>query len=134
MVEVSISQIVSASSTIVNDPNKSIFKELGISKVDIGLVFISPKVFIAKKAYDWVKDKINGNKEKERMYREIIAQLQAVIKKQQEVHRELERRLRASNASNERNQEEIRRLRQQLDNLEDVLNLLCYAKLSKLNY
>ncbi len=133
MVEVSISQIVSASSTIVNDPNKSIFKELGISKVDIGLVFISPQVFIAKKAYDWVKDKINGNKEKERMYREIIAQLQAVIKKQQEVQRELERRLRASNASNERNQEEIRRLRQQLDNLEDVLNLLCYAKLSKLN-
>lgn len=131
MVEVSISQIVSASSTIVNDPNKSIFKELGISKVDIGLVFISPQVFIAKKAYDWVKDKINGNKEKERMYREIIAQLQAVIKKQQEVQRELERRLRASNASNERNQEEIRRLRQQLDNLEDVLNLLCYAKLSK---
>ncbi|WP_075565396.1 hypothetical protein [Ihuprevotella massiliensis] len=134
MVEVSISQIVSASSTIVNDPNKSIFKELGISKVDIGLVFISPQVFIAKKAYDWVKDKINGNKKKERMYREIIAQLQAVIKKQQEVQRELERRLRASNASNERNQEEIRRLRQQLDNLEDVLNLLCYAKLSKLNY
>lgn len=134
MVEVSISQIVSASSTIVNDPNKSIFKELGISKVDIGLVFISPQVFIAKKAYDWVKDKINGNKEKECMYREIIAQLQAVIKKQQEVQRELERRLRASNASNERNQEEIRRLRQQLDNLEDVLNLLCYAKLSKLNY
>lgn len=134
MVEVSISQIVSASSTIVNDPNKSIFKELGISKVDIGLVFISPQVFIAKKAYDWVKDKINGNKEKERMYREIIAQLQAVIKKQQEVQRELERRLRASNASNERNQEEIRRLRQQLDNLEDGLNLLCYAKLSKLNY
>ena len=134
MVEVSISQIVSASSTIVNDPNKSIFKELGISKVDIGLVFISPQVFIAKKAYDWVKDKINGNKKKERMYREIIAQLQAVIKKQQEVQRELERRLRASNASNERYQEEIRRLRQQLDNLEDVLNLLCYAKLSKLNY
>ena len=134
MVEVRISQLVSASSTIVNDPNKSIFKELGISKVDIGLVFISPQVFIAKKAYDWVKDKINGNKEKERMYREIIAQLQAVIKKQQEVQRELERRLRASNASNERNQEEIRRLRQQLDNLEDVLNLLCYAKLSKLNY
>ena len=88
MVEVSISQIVSASSTIVNDPNKSIFKELGISKVDIALLFISPQVFIAKKAYDWVKNKINGNKEKERMYREIIAQQQAVIKKQQEVQRE----------------------------------------------
>lgn len=128
MVEVSISQIISASSTIVNDPNKSIFKELGISKVDIALVFISPQVFIAKKAYDWVKDKINGNKENERMYREIIAQQQAVIKKQQEVQRELERRLRASNASNERNQEEIRRLRQQLDNLEDVLNLLRKAQ------
>ena len=128
MVEVSISQIVSASSTIVNDPNKSIFKELGISKVDIALLFISPQVFIAKKAYDWVKNKINGNKEKERMYREIIAQQQAVIKKQQEVQRELERRLRDSNASNERNQEEIRRLRQQLDNLEDVFNLLRKAQ------
>lgn len=128
MVEVNISQIVSASSTIVNDPNKSIFKELGISKVDIALVFISPQVFIAKKAYDWVKNKINGNKEKERMHREIIAQLQAVIKKKQEVQIELERRLRASNASNERNQEEIRRVRQQLDNLEDVLNLLRKAQ------
>ncbi len=128
MVEVSISQIISASSTIVNDPNKSIFKELGISKVDIGLLFISLQVFIAKKAYDWVKNKINGNKEKERMYREIIAQQQAVIKKQQEVQRELERRLRDSNASNERNQEEIRRLRQQLDNLEDVFNLLRKAQ------
>ncbi len=128
MVEVSISQIVSASSTIVNDPNKSIFKELGISKVDIALLFISPQVFIAKKAYDWVKNKINGNKEKERMYREIIAQQQAVIKKQQEVQRELERRLRDSNASNERNQEEIRGLRHQLDNLEDVFNLLRKAQ------
>lgn len=128
MVEVSISQIISASSTIVNDPNKSIFKELGISKVDIALLFISPQVFIAKKAYDWVKNKINGNKEKERMYREIIAQQQAVIKKQQEVQRELERRLRDSNASNERNQEEIRRLRQQLDNLEDVFKLLRKAQ------
>lgn len=105
MVEVSISQIISASSTIVKDPSKSIFKELGISKVDIALLFISPQVFIAKKAYDWVKNKINGNKEKERMYREIIAQQQAVIKKLQEVQRELERRLRDSNASNERNQE-----------------------------
>lgn len=128
MVEVSISQIISASSTIVNDPNKSIFKELGISKVDIALLFISLQIFIAKKAYDWVKNKINGNKEKERMYREIIAQQQAVIKKQQEVQRELERRLRDSNASNERNQEEIRRLRQQLDNLEDVFNLLRKAQ------
>lgn len=128
MVEVSISQIISASSTIVNDPNKSIFKELGISKVDIALLFISPQVFIAKKAYDWVKNKINGNKEKERMHREIIAQLQAVIKKKQEVQIELERRLRDSNASNERNQEEIRRVRQQLDNLEDVLNLLRKAQ------
>ena len=128
MVEVSISQIISASSTIVNDPNKSIFKELGISKVDIALLFISPQVFIAKKAYDWVKNKINGNKERERMHREIIAQLQAVIKKKQEVQIELERRLRDSNASNERNQEEIRRVRQQLDNLEDVLNLLRKAQ------
>lgn len=128
MVEVSISQIISASSTIVKDPSKSIFKELGISKVDIALLFISPQVFIAKKAYDWVKNKINGNKEKERMYREIIAQQQAVIKKLQEVQRELERRLRDSNASNERNQEETRRLRQQLDNLEDVFNLLRKAQ------
>ena len=62
------------------------------------------------------------------MHREIIAQLQAVIKKKQEVQIELERRLRDSNASNERNQEEIRRVRQQLDNLEDVLNLLRKAQ------
>lgn len=128
MAELSIAQILSTSAITIANPSKSVLDELGISKVDAELLILAPQWFVAKKAYDWIKNKINGNQEKERMYREIIAKQQAAIKKQQEVNRELERRLRDSQASNRQNQEEIKRLKEQLKNLEDVIKLLQKAQ------
>ena len=128
MAELSIAQILSASAITIANPSKSVLDELGISKVDAGLLILAPQWFVAKKAYDWIKNKINGNQEKERMYREIIAKQQAAIKKQQEVNRELERRLRDSHVSNRQNQEEIKRLKEQMKNLEDVIKLLQKAQ------
>lgn len=128
MAELSIAQILSTSAITIANPSKSVLDELGISKVDAGLLILAPQWFVAKKAYDWIKNKINGNQEKERMYREIIAKQQAAIKKQQEVNRELERRLRDSRVSNRQNQEEIKRLKEQMKNLEDVIKLLQKAQ------
>lgn len=128
MAKLSIAQILSASAITIANPSKSVLDELGISKVDAGLLILAPQWFVAKKAYDWIKNKINGNQEKERMYREIIAKQQAAIKKQQEVNRELERRLRDSHVSNRQNQEEIKRLKEQMKNLEDVIKLLQKAQ------
>ena len=128
MVQLSIAQILSASNSIITNPNKSVFEELGVNAVDAGLLVISPQLFVAKKTYDWIKNKLKANEEKERTYREIIRKQQAAIRKQQDVNRELEIRLRESDATNAQNQEEIRRLRQQLENLEDILNLLMQAR------
>ena len=128
MAKLSIAQILSASAITIANPSKSVLDELGISKVDAGLLILAPQWFVAKKAYDWIKNKINGNQEKERMYREIIAKQQVAIKKQQEVNRELERRLRDSHVSNRQNQEEIKRLKEQMKNLEDVIKLLQKAQ------
>lgn len=128
MVQLSIAQILSASSNIIANPNKSVFEELGVNAVDAGLLIVFPQLFVAKKTYDWIKNKLKANEEKERTYREIIRKQQAAIRKQQDVNRELEIRLRESDATNAQNQEEIRRLRQQLENLEDILNLLMQAR------
>lgn len=128
MVQLSIAQILSASSNIIANPNKSVFEELGVNAVDAGLLIVSPPLFVAKKTYDWIKNKLKANEEKERMYQEIIRKQQAAIKKQQDVNRELEKRLRESDATNTQNQEEIRRLRKQVKNLEDIQKLLMQAK------
>ena len=101
---------------------------IGISKVDVGVVYMDPRFVALMKVYDWIKNKINGNQEKERMYREIIAKQQAAIKKRQEINLELERQLGESQASNKQNQDEIRCLRVQLKNLEDVIKLLQKAQ------
>ena len=69
MSQLSVTQILNASSVTIANPNKSVFKELG---VDAFLLLTSPQLFIAKKTYDWIKDKLNANKEKEREYQEII--------------------------------------------------------------
>ena len=62
------------------------------------------------------------------MYREIIQKQQAAINRQKEINRKLEEELRKSKESNAQNQQEIDRLRKQLQNLEDVLTLLAKAK------
>lgn len=128
MVQLSIAQILSASNSIITNPNKSVFEELGVNAVDAGLLVISPQLFVAKKTYDWIKNKLKANEEKERTYREIIRKQQAAIKKQQDVNRELDKRLRESDATNAQNQEEIRKLRQQIKNLEDIIKLLMQAR------
>ena len=79
MAILSIAQILSASAITIANPSKSVLDELGISKVDAGLLILATEWFVAKKAYDWIKNKINGNQEKERMYREIIAKQQAAV-------------------------------------------------------
>ena len=58
------------------------------------------------------------------MYQEIIAKQQAAIKKQQEINRKLEILILESDVRNERNQREIIRLREQIKNLEEVIELL----------
>lgn len=124
MIELSISSILAASAVTIANPSKSALDELGISKVDLGILYISSGLFVAKKAYDWIKQKIRKNEEKDRMYREIIQKQQAAINRQKEINRKLEEELRKAKESNAQNQEEIDRLRKQLQNLEDVLSLL----------
>lgn len=128
MIELSISSILAASAVTIANPSKSALKELGISKVDIGILSISPGFFVVKKAYDWIKQKIRKNEKKDRMYREIIQKQQAAINRQKEINRKLEEELRKSKESNAQNQQAIDRLRKQLQNLEDVLTLLAKAK------
>ena len=100
MIELSISSILAASAVTIANPSKSALKERGISKVDIGIISISPGLFVVKKAYDWIKQKIRKNEEKDRMYREIIQKQQAAINRQKEINRKLEEELRKSKESN----------------------------------
>lgn len=87
-----------------------------------------PSSFIGKKIYDFIKNKINKNKEKERMYREIICKQQAAIQKQREINKQLEELLRESRAQNSRNEEDIQLLKLQINNLEEIIELLERAK------
>ena len=52
MVQLSIAQILSASSNIIANPNKSVFEELRVNIVDAVIFLVSPQLFVAKKAYD----------------------------------------------------------------------------------
>ena len=62
--------------------------------------------------------------EKDRMYREIIAKQQAAINKQKEINRQLEEQLRQANDTNASNQQNIEYLKQQIVNLQEVIELL----------
>ena len=62
--------------------------------------------------------------EKDRMYREIIAKQQAAINKQKEINRQLEEQLRQANDTNTSNQQNIEYLKQQIANLQEVIELL----------
>ena len=62
--------------------------------------------------------------EKDRMYREIIAKQQAAINKQKEINRQLEEQLRQANDTNTSNQQNIEYLKQQIVNLQEVIELL----------
>lgn len=119
MKEHSINSILQASNAIIVNPSKSL-SDFGINLI----LNTSPLLFLGKKAYDFIQKKRKEGIEKERMYQEIIAKQQAAIKKQQEINRTLEILTRESNSKNERNQRESIRLKQQVKNLEEVINLL----------
>ena len=58
------------------------------------------------------------------MYKEIIAKQQAAINRQREINKQLEILLRESQSDNNKNKYEIAKLREQLKNLEEVIQLL----------
>ena len=126
--EVNLSQVLKAADETIANPSKSILEQLGFKSVG-DLLYISPGLFfLAARTLKWIKDKLQGNQEKERMYREIISKQQAAIEKQREVNRKLEQRLRMAEEDNKQNQEEISRLRTQLKNLSDLIKLLKQAQ------
>lgn len=120
MSNMSINSILQASNAIIINPSKSL-KDFGI---DDFLLYTSPVLFLGKKIFDLIQRKKKEREEKERMYQEIVAKQQAAIKKQQEINRKLEILIRESDARNERNQREIIRLREQIKNLEEVIEFL----------
>lgn len=123
MSSMSIDSILQASNAIIINPSKS-FKDFGI---DDFFLYNSPALFLGKKIFDLIQRKKKEKEEKERMYQEIIAKQQAAIKKQQEINRKLEILIRKSEARNERNQREIIKLREQINNLEEVIVFLSKA-------
>lgn len=116
----SINSILQASNAIIVNPSKSL-KDFGI---DYLMLTASPVLFIGKKIFDFVRDKQKAREEKERIYKEIIAKQQAAINRQREINKQLEILLRESQSDNNKNKYEIAKLREQLKNLEEVIQLL----------
>ena len=58
------------------------------------------------------------------MYREIIKKQQAAINKQKEINRNLEEALRSAQAKNDNNNKDIENLKNQIKNLQEVIELL----------
>jgi len=87
-----------------------------------GVGLIAPIAIILSRA---IKKYLDGNKEeKERMYREVIRKQQTAINRQQEIQRELEKQLREQQRKNKQNNQDIRKLKQEIKNLEEVIVLL----------
>lgn len=120
MNQLSVNSILQASNAIIVNPSKSL-KDFGI---DYFILSASPVLFLGKKIFEYVRDKQKAREEKERMYKEIIAKQQAAINRQREINRQLEILLRESQSDNNENKYEIAKLREQLKNLEEVIQLL----------
>lgn len=120
MKQFSINSILQVSNAIIVDPSKSL-KDFGL---DYLLLITNPFLFWGKKIFEYVRDKQKAREEKERMYKEIIAKQQAAINRQREINRQLEILLRESQSDNNKNKYEIAKLRKQLKNLEEVIQLL----------
>lgn len=58
------------------------------------------------------------------MYREIIKKQQAAINKQKDINRKLEEALRSAQAKNDNNNKDIENLKNQIKNLQEVIELL----------
>ncbi len=120
MSKFSVNSILQASNAIIVNPSKSL-KDFGI---DYFILSASPILFLGKKIFEYARDKQKAREEKERMYKEIIAKQQAAINRQREINRQLEILLRESQSDNNKNKYEIAKLREQLKNLEEVIQLL----------
>lgn len=120
MSKFSVNSILQASNAIIVNPSKSL-KDFGI---DYFILSASPILFLGKKIFEYARDKQKAREEKERMYKEIIAKQQAAINRQREINRQLEILLRESQSNNNKNKYEIAKLREQLKNLEEVIQLL----------
>lgn len=70
------------------------------------------------------KEKKKEQEQKDRMYREIIAKQQAAINKQKQINHELEEKLRDQHATTEQLKIEVARLKQEIDNLMELIQTL----------
>ena len=120
MSKFSVNSILLASNAIIVNPSKSL-KDFGI---DYLLLIKSPFLSWSKKIFEFVRNKLKAREEKERIYKEIIAKQQAAINRQREINRQLEILLREAQTDNNKNKYEIARLREQIKNLEEVIQLL----------
>lgn len=120
--QIDIRYILQVSSGIIANPSKSL-RYFGIG-MGYSLLLASPLPYLGKKIFDFVQYKQRTKEEKERIYKEVIAKQQAAIQKQQEINKELEILLRESKHMNDENKEKIAKLREQVKNLEEVINLL----------
>lgn len=127
MSNLNVKEVLGAAATVINNPTKNIRDILGIDgldKIDVGLLFLSPNLFLGRQAYKWISGKITRNQEKERMYREIIRKQQAAIEKQREINIELEKRQRQADADSAYQRQKIEELKEQIRNLEEVISVL----------
>ena len=97
----------------------------GLSATGVGVVVGGTLAVVGAGFLIHAKKKAAREKEeKDRMYREIIAKQQAAINKQKEINRQLEEQLRQANDTNTSNQQNIEYLKQQIVNLQEVIELL----------
>lgn len=93
----------------------------GVSTTGIGLA-VAPFILLwGLKKY---KEKKREQEQKDRMYRELVAKQQAAINKQKQINRELEEKLRDQQATTEQLKIEVARLKQEIDNLMELIQIL----------
>lgn len=93
----------------------------GVSTTGIGLAVVP---FILLWGLIIYKRKKREQEQKDRMYRELVAKQQAAINKQKQINRELEEKLRDQQATTEQLKIEVARLKQEIDNLMELIQIL----------
>ena len=92
---------------------------------------MAPALWIGGPAF-WIYRWLTKNKreklEKERMYQEVIRKQQAAINRQREVNTKLEEKLREAVAKNKKNEADINDLKEQIRNLEELIEILSQMK------
>jgi DNA repair exonuclease SbcCD ATPase subunit len=100
----------------------SALARLGLMIAGVGVLPVPQLILLW--GYKKYKQKKREQEQKERMYRELVAKLQAAINRQKEINRKLEERLRQQQASTEQLKAEIARLRQEIANLMELIEVL----------